>query len=158
MAGVTRADARNVKAYALSSYTGAAPTLSSTSWADVSGPSDITLTAGTGDVVMVSLSTTWNNAGAPGAHLDVVTIVSATVTNSFATAGAPNNSHEGIGSWRNANTAVAGSFYYTLQAGDVSGGQVVLRLRGRLASAGTCSFFTGANFPMYFFATNLGKP
>jgi hypothetical protein len=145
--------------YATSRYTGGNLSLNSTSWASVGGPADLVLAASAGDLVECSISFSTNN-DAVIVYYDVVTVVAATVTNSFATAGTlPTTSHEGIVGWTgqaSVSTRHTGNFFYTLAAGDISSGTVTLRLRYRTNTASTKTMFASANFPQVFFARNHG--
>lgn len=144
--------------YATSRFTTADKTLNSTTWADLSGPADLTLAASSGDIIECAFSAKWANEAVEG-FLDVVTVVSSVVTNSFGTNGAPSNSHQGIVGWSapvSVVSPVSGNFFYTLQAGDVSGGNVILRLRYRTSTAANKTLYANTNYPMVFFARNHG--
>ena len=133
-------------------------TLNSTAWANVSTATDLTLAASAGDVVQVSLSTLLGNE-AVDLFLDAVTLVGAVVTNSFATAGAVDASGQGIMGWRGTGTvftSVGGSLFYKLVAGDVSGGNVVIRLRYRGGSASNKTMFATSSVRTTFSARNHG--
>lgn len=136
-------------------------TLNSTVWADlptIGTTWDITLAAAAGDTIECSLTAVCDSA-AVNTFFDVVSIVGGSVTNSFSTGAAPNNSNDGVGAWYMRNGVSqksAGSFMYALQAGDVSGGNVVLRLRYREDSATNRNLHATALFPLQFTAKKLG--
>ncbi len=134
-------------------------TLNSTSWANVDTGLDLTLSASTGDVIEATLSGTWN-ADAVQCCLDVVTVVSSSPVNSFATGTTVTASTlEGVGAWLGNNgiqSDISGSFFYTVVAGDISGGNVLLRLRYRTTSAANKALIATANVPFVVFARNHG--
>lgn len=135
-------------------------TLNSTSWADV-GLADLTIAAAAGDELKVELSSSANKGSAVGLVMDVATIVSGSPVNYLSTGGGA--SDFGNGSWyiggavAGADQRIAGGPRpYTVQAGDISGGNVTLRLRYRLTGAGTYTMFANATLPTDFWAINLG--
>ena len=134
-------------------------TLNSTSWANVDTGLDLTLGASAGDVIEATLSGVWN-ADAAQCSLDVVTVVSASPVNSFATGTTVTASTlEGVGAWlgnSGIQVNISGSFFYTLVAGDISGGNVLLRLRYRTSTAANRVLIATANIPFVFFARNHG--
>lgn len=136
-------------------------TLNTTTWANLPtiGTSwDITLAAAAGDTIECSLSAVLDSA-ATNIFFDVVSIVSAAVTNSFSTGATPSDSNAGVSAWyvpASISTKSGGSFMYTLQAGDVSGGNVVMRLRYRGDSATNRNLHATALFPLQFSAKKLG--
>ena len=144
--------------YAKSEYTAGNLTLNSTSWANVSGPADLVLAADAGDVVEVSCSGFWNSDNVQ-AHLDVVTLVSGSPVNSFATGGSVATSGQGIvawAGWANVQMSMGGNFFYKLVSGDISGGNVTLRLRYRTTSAANKTIVASTDVRFVFFARNHG--
>lgn len=144
--------------YAMSRYTTGSLTLNSTTWANVSGPTDIVLAADAGDVIQVSIACAVGNE-ATDLYLDVVTIVSAAVTNSFAQQGAVSATSQGIMNWRSIPgtfNSPGGPFWYKLVSGDISSGNVTLRLRYRTSSATNKTIFAGTDTAFSFFARNHG--
>ena len=91
--------------------------------------------------------------------LDAVTIVSAAPVNSLATRGAESATSAGILAWMGAvnesDMPVGGSTVYTVQAGDISGGNVTLRLRYRVDAA-TRTLYANADNPLHWWVKNLG--
>lgn len=133
-------------------------TLNNTSWANLDTGLDLTLAADAGDVIQVGISALVANE-ATALYLDVVTIVSSTVTNSFATGGAVNASGQGIMAWRGSASveqAVGGPFWYKAVSGDISGGNVTLRLRFRTNTAVNKTLYAQTNLPLVFTAQNHG--
>jgi hypothetical protein len=51
---------------------------------------------------------------------------------------------------------VGSSVQYVVQAGDISGGNVVLRLRYRTVSASNKTLYSSANIPLHWSVKNLG--
>lgn len=135
-------------------------TLNSTTWADVDTGIDLTIAAVAGDELEIGLSMGVRPSGAGiSLALDVATIVSAAPVNYFATAGGA--TEVGAGAWyREAPTVndasvPGGPRSYTVQAGDISGGNVVLRLRYKVNS-GSWTGYATANLPLDFWVKNLG--
>lgn len=144
--------------FATSRHTSSNLTLNSTTWANVSGPADLVLAADAGDIVECSISCAVGNE-AVDLYLDVVTMISTTVTNSFATNGAVSATGQGIVAWSSIGSRferIGGCFYYKLVSGDISGSNVTLRLRYRTASATNRSVFCSTDNPFVFFARNHG--
>jgi hypothetical protein len=145
--------------FAISRYTTASSIVyNSTAWTNLSGPSDLVLAAAADDVVQVSVSFLWGNE-ATDAFIDVVTMISSTVTNSFATGGAVNASGQGIIGWRGSNGAFAsigGTHFYKLVSGDISSSTVTLRLRVRSTNAVNKTVFGASGSPIVFSAINHG--
>ena len=137
-------------------------TLNSTSWANLSTATDLTLAAEAGDVVEVGISALVDANGptGPDLYLDAVTLVSTTVTNSFASNGAVDASGQGILGWR-ANPNVLASlgcpFFYKLVSGDVSGGNVTIRFRYRTSAAANRTMFATSGIRAVFTARNHGQ-
>lgn len=133
-------------------------TLNNTAWANVSTATDLTLAASAGDVVQVDLSALTGNEAAD-VYLDAVTLVAAVVTNSFATAGAVAATGQGVMAWRGTGGVYGspgGSIFYKLVAGDVSGGNVVIRLRYRTGAATNKTLFATSDVRTTFMARNHG--
>jgi hypothetical protein len=148
-----------VKDYADSSRSSDSIAAASANWANLDTALDLTLTAAAGDVIMCGLATR-TSAEAVELHIDVVTVVSGSPVNSFGlrTSAPTGSTLEGI--WYAQASVFAninGGSTLTLGAGDVSGGNVVLRLRYRTASGGTRTVVaTSAARPLVFYAVNLG--
>jgi hypothetical protein len=128
---------RNVSSYAFSV---------NTDWQDVNTALDLTLTAQAGDILEVGVSGQWSSGGQT-AWLDVVTRVSGSPVNSVAENGAApaNGAGFGVDAWfgiAGATHPCSGSVLYTLVSGDISGGTVTIRLRGRLNAASSGKTFT----------------
>ena len=143
--------------YAESIRTSSNITLNSTSWANVDTGLDLTLAAQAGDLIQYTPSFYCSSVGATGGF-DVATIVSGSPVNYFGSAGVGNTAY-GVMAWivPSAATGVGGSAFYIVQSGDISGGNVVLRLRYRWASS-SATLNAAAILPCKVSAVNLGTP
>jgi hypothetical protein len=134
--------------------------VSSTSWANFDTGMDITLDAQTGDVIEVGLSALADSAGtATDIMFDAGTLVSSAIVNVVSSGTTESGSSDGVGAWyctRSAYSNAAGSVMYTLQSGDISSGTVTVRLRVRLAGAGSRNIFGSTTDPVQFSVKNLG--
>jgi hypothetical protein len=116
-------------------------TLNSTSETNVDTGLDLTLAAATGDIVTVHANALWGNTAVIG-MVDVATIVAGSPVNYFGVGLASTN--QGLIGWSHQQAAYepwGGGATYVLQAGDISGGNVVLRLRYKTASAANLTLF-----------------
>lgn len=129
-------------------------TANSTSWTNVDTGMDLTLTAASGDIVEVSISTTANSASV-NIFLDCVTMVGGSPVNSLGlNAAAPTSTtQDGIGGWLGAtgeNSSIGSPVCYTLQGGDISTGTVTLRLRYRTSAATNKTLTASTDRPFHF--------
>ena len=147
--------------YARYKYTGGNITINSTTWINMptmGTASDLVLTASSGDVIEVCASGLWNNDAVDG-YVDVATVVSGSPVNSFAADGTPSNSNTGIRAWYGATSqysSMGGSFFRTLVSGDISAGNVTLRLRVRTSSASNKILITSTDNIFEWWARNHG--
>lgn len=126
-------------------------TLNSTSWADVDTGLDLDLLAEAGDVIKAGVSALMGSE-AVEARLDVATIVSAAVVNTFGgTAGVP-----GWVGPSGALTPIGGSVMYELVSGDIDTGVVTLRLRYQTSTATNKTLEAGTDYPLMWWVRNLG--
>lgn len=133
-------------------------TLNNAAWTDVPSLGDLTVTATTGDIILVNPVGLWGSENVL-TSLDCATIVSAAPVNYVSTrSGTP--AALGVGSWfgdnntAGVNMVIGGPVQYPVQAGDVSGGTVTLRLRYDQASAANRTLFAStANVPLMLQAT-----
>ncbi len=133
-------------------------------WADlptIGATWDAALTAAIGDVIEVGLSATSDHIAGTNTFFDVFSMISGAVVNSFASGVAAINTSTGISSWWHSNAIAgqksAGSVMYTLQAGDISGGIVIARLRYRNdGTTAARNLYGTAAMPLQFWAKNLG--
>lgn len=132
--------------------------ITATSPTGVSGVADISVPAVEDDVVEIGLMTAWLQDVDFG-HLNVSAVVSATPGTPLYGDGSAT-----VSGWRGQNqdgapqVPVSGSFYYTVQAGDLDGGAITLRLMGWLAGAGSRTIKSDAAQPLQFFVKNHGQP
>lgn len=138
-------------------------TLNSASWADlptVGTDLDLVLAAAAGDVIEAGIAGLWG-AEQVTTFLDIATIVSAAAVNYFST-GTSTPATFGIGAFfgdavTGLNPPLGGSAHYTLVSGDISGGNVTLRIRYDQSSAGNRTLYAStAGAPLHFWARNLG--
>lgn len=132
--------------------------LNSVSWANVNTALDITLTAQAGDCIEYGVSFGYTSENVQ-VFLDVATVVSGSVANTFSKQGPESASSEGITSWRGLggiNSFHGGSVMYVLQAGDISAGTVLLRLRYRTSPASNKSMYGADDYRLQLWAKNLG--
>lgn len=136
-------------------------TLNSTAWSNVDTGLDLTLNeCQVGDEIVYGISAL---AGTENANvtLDVVTLVASTATNSFAERGpavaSPGKRLSGTYLAANINAAVNGPVPpYTVVAGDLTNGQITLRLRYATATAAARTLYASADFPLDVWAWNIG--
>ena len=146
--------------YARAKLTSGSITMNSSVWANVSTSLDLTLNASTGDVIEYAISANVANASVE-AYFDVVTLVGGSPVNSFGFDAAPANpsTSYGIQAWLcgvGASLGLAGNFFRTLVAGDISSGTVTLRLRYATGGVGSRSLVAGTSQPVEVWARNHG--
>ena len=132
-------------------------TLNSATWTNLDTGLDQTIAAATGDVLEVSLSVFWGSE-AVNTWVQVATIVSAAPVNFIGSGEPTTTTGDGIVSWAGISgvNMVGGSpAQYTVQAGDISGGNVVCRLRYRQDSAVNKTLFASSLLPLFFSVKNL---
>lgn len=137
-------------------------TLNSTNWADVDTGLDLTLPAAAGDIFEVTANGLCD-VQAVNVFFDAVSVVSAAPVNSFgqnaAVTTAPPN--YGITAWRCTQSLLERfgiPIHYTIQAGDISGGNVTVRLRYATSSATNRTLFASSatGFIFKWSVKNLG--
>lgn len=134
--------------------------LNSTAWADVDTALDLVLAAVAGDLIEVGAS--WiTGFEATQAYYDVASIVSAAPVN-YWSGGGGTASSQGIQAWR---ADSGGSFYYpaggsvirAAAAGDISAGNITLRLRYRTQTATNKTLLANADNRLHWWAKNYGQ-
>lgn len=133
-------------------------TINSTAWTNVDTATDLILPAEAGDRVEVAVSTYWNNNAVNG-YLDAVSLIGATIVNSWATDGAVDATGLGVLAWFGPTgvfTPIGGPVFRTLVSGDITDGLLTLRLRARTASAANKDLAATTSGPLIFQARNLG--
>lgn len=141
--------------YDINVYTGGDITFNNTTLSAVTGPTDLVVAAATGDVLFVGMSARCPNSTAQSMTFDFATIVSASPVNYVSAAsGTPVNVPTPwyIGSADQGS--VNGPFPYIVQAGDISGGNVTLRLYAR--SSGSRVIAAAAAQPLITWVKNFG--
>jgi hypothetical protein len=110
-----------------------------TTWAAFAsdGTWDLVIPATAGDVLELGVSAAWNSGSAVYSYLDLGTIVSGSVVN-WASTGTGSHTN-GVFSWfvpnNNDYMDASGTVLYTVQSGDISGGNVTFRLYGKVSSS-----------------------
>lgn len=133
-------------------------TLSSTTWASVDTGIDLTLPAVAGDLIEVRVSAGLNGITAGSqAYLDAMTV---TGSNYFTSPNANTSTYgggivSGIASG-SGYFQMSGTLRRTLVSGDISGGNVAVRLRYILSAATNQTLFATTTNPLYWEARNLG--
>jgi hypothetical protein len=132
-------------------------TFSSSSFSVVDSANlDITLDAIEGDIIAIHANGAWAATGA-ASYLDVSTQVSGSPVN-YVSTGTGTAATSGVSGWQgvaSVSTPFGGTILYTVQAGDLSGGTVTLRLRAAVSS-GSRDLAASSGTPLFFSAQNLG--
>lgn len=117
---------------------------------------DLTLAAQVGDVIEYAIGGSCTAVSGSNANFDVATIVSAAIVNYFGL-GMTGKAWPG---WHvtgiAADLPVTGAAWRTLVAGDLSSGNVTLRLRGYGGGTGSHILLASTTSPLTVFARNLG--
>ena len=128
--------------------------MNSTAWANTSTTLDLTLAASTGDVVTANMAGLWGNEAVIGC-LNVVAVASG---EGMSTRTA--NTDFGWQAWRGHASAlhsVGAPASRTMASADISGGNVIMRIRHKTGTAANKTFYaTTANGPLYFQVRNQG--
>ena len=133
---------------------------SSAAWANADTALDLVLAAAVGDYVEVGISGVWGAAANVG-FVDVVSLVGGNPVNSWGVNGAVVANPatvQGIQSWRgeaSVYTGFGGPIGRRLVAGDISGGNVTLRLRVATSTAVDKILYAGTVNPLCWQAKNL---
>lgn len=124
---------------------------------NITGLGDITLAAVTGDYIEAGVAALCPNSTAQSLKMDVCTVVSAAAVNFFSN-GTNTGATNGVPAWyMTASLSAAkagGSVIYQAQSGDLSGGNIVLRLLCFGTGTRTIGAST-ATSPLIFWAQNL---
>ncbi len=154
---IETAAAGGLVAYDINTYTAGNITNSGTTPTAVSGPTDLVVAAAAGDLLVVGISALVNNTTNVSIGFDFATIVSAAPVNYLSSAtGTPITI--GVLQWfcfLSVAAKVGGSYPYVVQAGDLSGGNVTLRLYARVSS-GSRVLDATATSPLVTWTANLG--
>lgn len=128
-------------------------TLNSSVWANASTTLDITLAGAANDRVRYTPNFQDGNE-ALSSFFDARFVASG---NNFGKS--TSNSHQGMAGWAgqaSAYSAITGSAIKTVVSGDISGGNVIVRLRYRLNSTATRTVFATSAVPLFLYAENVG--
>lgn len=129
------------------------------SWMNVNTALDLVVPAAVDDLIEVTVCGVWG-LEAPTGLLDVVSIVSGNPVNSWGVGGAVvanPNTVMGVQAWYgpgSVNHVMNGSIAKRIVAGDLSGGNVTLRLRTALTSAGSKTLYASTTLPFLVQAVN----
>lgn len=123
-------------------------------WVAYDTATDLTLTAATGDLILISVDLLTTGASGGAFDLDIVTIVSGAQTNFVSSGGAAAavNGLPGLYSDTGFRKG-SGPFPYTVQAGDLSAGSITFRIVYRATTGGT--FYGSTNYPFAWAAINF---
>jgi len=143
--------------YAIVSYTGGDITLGSgTSPVVLPGPGDCVVAASTGDLLLVGLNARTTDTDADSLSMDAASIVAASPVN-YLSSGNGTPLTTGIPGWYfgvSRVEAAGATFPYVVQAGDISGGNVTLRLYYRVSGTGKV-LAASSTIPLTFWVKNL---
>jgi len=133
---LTATGSGSIGAFDTKRYTGGDIALTSTSQAAVSGPTDLVVAAATGDILLVGLAVSPVTNTAASIAFEFATMVAGSPVNYIgARSGTPINIPVQMWLIGSAETSGCGGMYpYTVQAGDISGGNVTLRLYARVSA------------------------
>lgn len=129
-----------------------------------SGAESLSIAASAGEVIMVGAAGHWDASGVYS-MLDVVSMVSGSPVNWISrtsTFGSGSGTGSlGVSGWAGQNNVAAenpfiGELPYVVQAGDISGGAVELRLYYRTFIATNKTLLAEARRPLHFWARNIG--
>jgi hypothetical protein len=120
---------------------------------DLTTAMDLTIPAAPGDVIEMYINVVVANE-AVGGWLDAITIAGANYVGAGLT-----STNQGVPAWTGFSSAYTGigpPVRYTVVAGDVSGGNVVFRLRYKGSGAGVKTYVATAVSPFIFGGRNFG--
>lgn len=129
--------------------------VNTTGWQNVDTGIDLTLAAVAGDEIEYTISLYCNSAN-NALKFDVATIVSGSPVNYFGGAGGADSGVPGWWAPASQDGGISGGVLYTVQAGDISGGNVVLRLRVNPANTTARIIAASSATPLIVSAKNLG--
>lgn len=117
---------------------------------------DLTVPAAAGHILEVAIEVLCADTGAD-VQFDAATRVAGADVNFFSTGTGVTRFPGGIGNWyvQTGRFTSPGLVRYTVQAGDVSGGNVTVRLYGQVP-AGSRVLFANATYPLRIWLTNYG--
>lgn len=113
--------------------------------------------AASGDLLLIGLSCIWNSGGTSVGRCDAATMVSASPVN-FVSSLSGTPATVGLPQWRapvSTEVRLGASIVYVVQSGDISGGNVELRLCGWVDVATSKTVQANTNSPLVFWVKNL---
>lgn len=119
---------------------------------------DLVVAAATGDLLMVGLSSRVTDTDGQSMRLDMKFITGA--TENFVSSLTTSAATTGISQWfceGGREHAIGGEIPYVVQAADISGGNVTLRLCAWLSGAGSRPLAAQSAAPLVFWVRNLGQ-
>lgn len=138
-------------------YSGGNITHNNTTLAAVSGPTDLVVAASAGDWLMVGLGVQMNGTSGGSIAFDFATMVGGSPNRYVvADSGTPINVPPYWYITSNGGDSVMGGIPYQVDAGDISGGNVTLRLYARTSSSRVVNASAAA--PLLTWAVNMGQP
>lgn len=135
-------------------------TITSTTFVAVNTGLDLTLAAATGDILEIGITALiTSTASSVALFFDVATVVAGTVTNFFST-GTGTAAADGIAGLFSpgaisTNYNSTGSFQYAAKAGDISGGNVTLRVMAKVDNVTGRTIFADTSDIFHWHAKNL---
>lgn len=133
-------------------YTGGDISFTSTSFAELVSGIRLTIAAAIGDVLLLTPNL-YVGSAAQAMDLDGCTIISGAIQSLMT------NTTNGASGWRSTATSFAiidGCILYTVVSGDISAGNVVVSMAGKMESAGTRLIQANADLPLVLSVVNLG--
>lgn len=125
---------------------------STTTMTEVSSALRLTLAATTGDILMVGCSILVTQGGTGEAIIDSATIVTGAIVNQFS----PGTNHVGHLYTSAALRSGGATLTYAVQAGDISGGNVVVSLTFINSDAAAGTLRAASDYALRYWAMNLG--
>lgn len=126
----------------------------STSFGAMDTALDLTLTAATGDKLLLMMSALWSSNAEVGQARVVTRVGGANVNDTT-----PGSGTNGVSGWRglaSAFASVGGGILYTVVSGDVSGGSVTLRWEWKSEGGTLKNMFATTAWPLIVAAVNFG--
>jgi hypothetical protein len=129
--------------------------INNTAWTALDTGMDLFVAAVVGDTIEMTVNFATGPEGV-SAFFDVGTIVSAAVVNRVSGTGAAEYGIQGWTAPLNLSMYESGSYFYTVLAGDLSGGTVTMRLLFRTQNAVNKTVYANTGNPCQFAISNRG--
>jgi hypothetical protein len=150
---------RLARAHKFQRFTGGDVNITSGSWADLDGSAmDLAVPARVGDTIEVIFSGIFHvPSAASSVVVDVVSVVGGAAVSYWTS----NGTNTGYGPWYRdgldaGNTPFGGAQLRAVVSGDLSGGAVTIRPRGRVDGGSTCAVWRSDAVPLFLSVKNLG--